>query len=351
MLRFVHIDRSCKINGCTTLSLLLAEALVARGHEYAYAARGGPLSGAFASVGARRVRTLCRPINRWQVARYLRGRDHDVFLCSGRGQTDMALDFAEAAGRASICLLHDPLRPGDTLGRMLRPDALVTFERPIRSDLLALGVPPERITLLPRPVRSRPLGPPVEDAFVVACVGRLSGNKWPTARCILHSAPRLAGAIDNLEMDFVGTGIMRRAAAGLAREANRACGRQVVRMVGQTTDPLAWMERAHVVVAGGYTCLEAIYNCRRGIAAGYGWFGAVTPANLREALDRHFGDRCDTPCSSEEFEDTVLGIYRASGRAGDDPDVLTLREALPDDHSSQACAAAIEALALRLVAG
>jgi hypothetical protein len=351
VLRFVHIDRSCKINGCTTLSLLLAEALVARGHEYAYAARGGPLSGAFVSAGARRVRTLCSPINRWQIARHLRDRDYDVLLCSGRGQTDTALDLARVAGRPSICLLHDPLRPRDTLGRMLRPDALVTFERPIHSDLLALGVPPERITLLPRPVRSRPLGPPAHDAFAIACVGRLSANKWPTARCILSSAPRLARAIGNLRMDFVGTGIMRRAAAALACEANRACGTQVVRIVGQTTDPLAWMERAHVVVAGGYTCLEAIYNCRRCIAAGYGWFGAVTPANLREALDCHFGDRCETPCSSERFEDTVLGIYRASGRGEGDHGALALREALPDDHSPQACAAAIEALASRLVAG
>jgi hypothetical protein len=349
-MRFIYIDRSCKVNGCTTFVLLLGEALVKRGHEFIYAARGGPLSPQFEQVGAQHLKTLCKPFNKWQIDRHLRSHPQDVFLCSGRGQTVTALKLAEAHRRPSICFVQDPLRPEDTLEVMMRPNALVTPEAQVYADLLKLGVPAEKATLIPRPIRARELAPPPVAGFSLLFIGRLSENKWAAPRALVEAVPGIHKEIPELRVSIVGTGAKLKAIAALAGEANRECGSQVIEVVGQTLDPLGWMERANLVVAGGYACMEAVYNGRPAIAAGYGWFGPVERGSVAAAVDCHFGDRREKHHEAKWMRDAVIAVHNALQDPTAAARYTDLRGEFAEDHSPDACAQTVEKLAAELIA-
>ena len=343
-MRIIYLDRNCKIHGVTTFVLCLAEAMVKRGHEFTYAARGGPLAPLFHQAGARLLRTLPRPANRWQVARHLRRHAYDVLLCTGRGQTDVALEVAEEAGLPAICIFQDPLEAGDTLERLMRPAALVSLEPPIHDAILALAVPPERAVFLPRPIRTRPLGPPPEGEFAVSYIGRLSGWKQIVPQCMIAAAPEIAAEVPNLRINVVGGGTKYGAVKAAAREANRTIGREVVRMRGVSLDPLGWMEKSHIVVAGGYACMEALYNGRAGIGAGFGWFGPVSREQVRQGVALHFGDRSEIVNDPKRMRDAIVEMYRALRDPEQAREYVGLRGEFADDHSPEAIAERVEAL-------
>ena len=348
-MRIIYFDRNCKIHGATTFVLCLSEALVKRGHEFTYAARGGPLAPLFRQAGARLLTTQSKPINRWQVARHMRGHAYDVLFCSGRGQTDVAISLAAEAGLPAICFFQDPLEPGDTLERLLHPAALVSVEPPIHESVLALGVPAERAIFLPRPIRARPFGPPPDNEFSVSYIGRLSGWKQIVPPCMIAAAPEIAAEVPGLRINIVGGGSKYRAVRAAARAVNSAIGREVVRMRGITLDPLGWMERSHVVVAGGYACMEALYNGRAGIGAGFGWFGPVSRGHVEEGVALHFGDRSQIVNDPRRMRDALVEMYRALGDPEQARQYVGLREEFVDDHSPEAIAATVERLCEKVI--
>jgi glycosyltransferase involved in cell wall biosynthesis len=351
-MHFVYVDRSCKLSGGTTYVLLLAQGLTQRGHQFTYAARGGPLSGMLAEVGARHLRTLSWPLNVPHIAWYLRRHPCEVMMCSGRGRArEAALGLARKLGLPCIAFLHDPLQPHTTLEELLRPTALVTMERPIYQAALEIGVPAERIRLWPRPIRSRALQPPAEDSFRVVYMGRLSHHKYPSAEALIAAVPELVRELKELRVSIVGKGTKLPTIRARADEVNQECGREVVEVVGETLDPLGWMERAHVVVAGGYTCMEALYTGRPALASGYAWMGPVSRENFAAAASSHFGDRAEQPPTPEKMAAGIREMYQALQEPNRKDRLLPRPEWFDEDHSIEGTARLVEELARELTEG
>jgi hypothetical protein len=351
-MHFVSVDRSCKISGVTAYLLLAAQKLVERGHQFTLAARPGALSSAFEEAGATYVRTAFWPFNVPPIERFLRHQPADIFLCCARGRARRAaLALARRHGRPCLCLLHDPLWPHQTREELLQPTALATMERPIYDQVLALGVPPERVRILPRPVRQRPMSPPPADGFHIVHLGRLSEAKAPSAVALLEATPDLSAAIPGLVISIVGGGGKLEAVRSLATATNTRCGRQVVQVVGETLDPLLWLEQANLMIAGGYSCLEALYNGRPAIGSGFAWFGPIQREDAAAAIAAHFGDRAAEPASRERMRDAVLQVREALSEPARAAAYTPQRDWFPEDHSGEYTAAALEAIATELLAG
>ena len=350
-MHFVDVERSCKVSGGTTYLLLLAQGLAERGHQFTLAAREGALSSSFAEAGARYLRTWCWPFSIPQISSYLRDRPADVFLCSGRGRARLAaLSLAERFRRPCICSLHDPLWPGQTLPDMLRPTALVALEEPIYEGLLALGVPAERVHLWPRPVRCRELSTPPAEGFQVLHLGRLSESKWHSAAALIEAIPGLLEAVPDLRVTIVGGGGKLATVRQLAAAANARCSREVIAAVGEMLDPLSWIERANLVVAGGYACLEALYNGRPALGSGFGWFGPVTRGRMAEAVAQHFGDRSPEEGSASRMRQAILELREALRDPQSAGPYLPRPDWFSEDHSPAGTALLMETLAAELVA-
>lgn len=347
-MHFVDLERDCSINGATTYLALLAQGLTERGHDYTYASRDGAFRDGLRQAGARVLKTAPWPVNIPQVAWHVWRRPADVYLCAGRGRSRYtALYLARTRRRPCICILHDPMMAGQTREEMLRPSVLVTFEAPIREACLQLGVPAERVRLWPRPVRTHPLGAP-GPGFEVLHLGRLADGKARSAMALVAGVEELLGAIPDLHITIAGGGEDSARVAAQAAAVNAQAGRTVVQAVGQVLDPLTWIERAHVVVAGGYSCLEALVNGRPAVASGFQWLGPITADNCGPAAALHFGDRATEPHSVPAMAQAIRTVHDSLRAAPGESPYLPRGSWLPEDHSVAHTAQLMEDLAREL---
>jgi hypothetical protein len=152
----------------------------------------------------------------------------------------------------------------------------------------------------------------------------------------------------DLRISIIGGGSGARRVRRSAAAVNRRCGRHVIDVRGFTLDPLSELEQASIVVGGGYTCLEAVYNGRPAIGAGFGWYGPVDRDGLSDAYNAHFGDRYCEPCGASLVAVTVLEIIEALADDSEHPDIIGHKGWFELDHDPGAHARRMEALVAEL---
>jgi hypothetical protein len=112
-------------------------------------------------------------------------------------------------------------------------------------------------------------------------------------------------------------------------------------------DPLAYIESSHLVVAGGYSCLEALCNGRPAIASGFGWLGPIHRGNVGQAETAHFGDRSDQPPSPQLVAEALTTVYDSLTRG--EKTYLPQPEWMRTDHSIWHTASLMEELAMEML--
>jgi len=270
-------------------------------------------------------------------------------LCSARGPGRYAaLGTAERLGLPCLCFAHDPLKSDLATAELLRYTALVTFEAPVYESMRERGLPEERLHLWPRPVRVADLQPAPTEVFRVLHLGRLSRLKAQSALALIAATPDLAQAIPGLEIVIVGGGGKGRLVAQAAAAMNERCGRQVVRCTGPSLDPLGCIEQSNLVVAGGYSALEALYNGRPAILSGFGWLGPATAASVPEAVNLHFADRSPARSNPGLVTASVITVYNALRSESEGREYLPSRSWFPQDHTPDHGAQLLERLAQQL---
>ncbi len=349
-LRFCLVGRDCSISGGTTYLLMLAEGLLQRGHDVTVAAGGGRALPCFRSMGAEHLWIPPPPLGRGSLPALLRRRQVDAVICSGRGRSlQMSVAAARATSTACICIVQDHLTDGQTATDFAGVDRLVALEEPIHEQLIARGISEERVILRPRPVRSRPMGQLPGTPPHALWMGRLSGNKAWSARALISALPLLVERFETLQVSIVGDGSGARRVRAEAQAVNRALRQAAISVDGFTLDPLSTLERATVVIGGGYTCLETLYNGRPAIAAGFGWFGPVSRERLPAGYDAHFGDRYCEQCGAETMADAVADVLGQMDGAGAGPKYTPTRDWFELDHSPHTHACDIENLVRELL--
>ncbi len=356
-MHFLLTKRACEVAGDTTYLLMLAEGLVERGHRVTMAAAPGGLSPRFRDIGADLMVLPPHPLLgptlklRYSKHWHFMKKQVDAIICTGRGPARWAAyDLANSLGVPCVCTLQDHSEPRQSPEEYDRPDAVVTVEQPIYTSAIKFGVPEEKISLWPRPVRSAKFRPAPSGNFSMLWMGRMSGRKAWSAKTLLDAVPILFNKIPNLRITLVGEGSKR---GQLVRMADKLCdkfGQESVQVQGFTTRPLKKIESANLVVGGGYTCLESLYNGRPAIAAGFGWQGVMTAEEIPRGYDLHFGDRTFEPTNSVVLAEAVMVVQESLASDGQQSPFLPDRSWFTIDHSLNGQAQRMEELVKELIA-
>lgn len=271
---------------------MLAEGLASRGHRVTFAAGPGRMASRFRRVGADVWTLPPQPLAAPLLKRWARHACIDTVVTAGRGALRFAA-YEAAASVNAVCVasLQDHIEAGQSVEEFERCDAVIAVEQPIIDRAADLGVPTHKLAVWPRPVFQRDLGSAPKEGFPILWMNRMSGSKAWSGEVLLAAAPTLAKQMPDVRITLVGGGSKASKLRTLARKANRTIGRRCVTIEGFTSDPLAKMSQAALVIGGGYTALEALYNGRPAIAAGFGYQGPITQQTITDGYDRHFGDR------------------------------------------------------------
>lgn len=334
-MRVLLCNRDCQISGGTTYLLMLAEGLAQLGHEVTLAAGVGMVAERFKRLGVRRVLTLGGPLSSWSVQREAARCAPDAVVYGGRGSCrDLAVMAVRQTGAVGVCVLQDHVKSAAEARALNAAHAVIALERPIYEQALAAGARPEALHVWPRPVLGgAPLPPAPHRPFRVLWMGRMSGHKGWSAATLIEAAPSLCDHIENLQIQIIGGGSRARRVRRAARAMNAQLGAPVIQTRGPTNDPLAAMRDASLVVGGGYTCLEALYNHRPAVACGFEWMGPVTRERIDTAYDEHFGDRSSGRTDAAGLTAAVCDVHDAllSGDERYSPS----RDWFPVDHSTR----------------
>ncbi|TWT42488.1 glycosyltransferase [Botrimarina hoheduenensis] len=342
------VKRDASVAGDTTYLLMLAEGLIGRGHRVSFAAGPGRLASRFRRIGARVWLTPPGPLATPLLKLWARRAGVEAVVTAGRGSLRFAAyTAAEALALPCVVTLQDHIEEGQSIEEFERCAAVVAVEQPIVDRAAALGVPHEKLAVWPRPVFERALGIAPTEGFPILWMNRMSGSKAWSGEALIRAAPEIVRRIPAARITLVGGGSRSRVLRRLARQTNLTIGRQVLRVEGFTLDPLGKMAGAALVVGGGYTALEALYNGRPTLAAGFGYQGPITAADIPAAYDRHFGDRQPgggsfSRATADELADAVLAVHTARER------YKPRRDWFPLDHSLDGQARRLEELLQRV---
>ena len=153
----------------------------------------------------------------------------------------------------------------------------------------------DKLRWLPTPVADEliaqePALPPA-DSFVLVSGNRASRLKGQGVLAILDLVPRLTQAIPAFQFVILGGGSLTSDCRSRARALNRQHGREVVNVVGLTSEPYRYMRQGHCVIGSAHVAHEALALGRHLIACGFKGFPRyVSPGNLEECLAGNFGD-------------------------------------------------------------
>lgn len=344
-MRLLLVKRDASVAGDTTYLLMLAQGLVERGHEVILASGPGKLAKRFRQLGVRRWLMPPHPLGMPLLKRRAAGAGVDAVVTTGRGGLRWtAYEVANQLRVPCIATLQDHIEQGQPIDEYDHADAVVAVERPIVDRAIELGVPRDKLALWPRPVFERELGPAPTVGFPVLWMNRMSGSKAWSAKTLLEALPAIHDRAPGLRFTLVGGGSK---AFGVRRQAsavNRRLGLRVAEVRPFTLDPLGAMAQASLVVGGGYTCLEAIFNGRPAIAAGFGYLGPMTADRIQEGYDRHFGDRKCPRCGPDELADAVCTAHESLTEQGALSPFMPDRSWFTLDHSLDGQARRLEEL-------
>ena len=90
--------------------------------------------------------------------------------------------------------------------------------------------------------------------------------------------------------------------------------------------------------------MEALFHGVPVVAAGYQWFGRVTPENLAQATACNFGDAVSTrtPVSAELLQNAVKEVLHARNSSSGDAELAAISARLRGEHSIDVVARELE---------
>ena len=130
------------------------------------------------------------------------------------------------------------------------------------------------------------------DRHLLLHVSRLSSTKGAVALALLESIDLILRSWPKAQVVVIGEGPLRGAVEEKAKEINEKWG-PVVAVKDFTDDIVTWYNAADMVVGEGRVAIETLACCIPVVAIrnGQTFFGAVTPANLTEAMAVNFDGR------------------------------------------------------------
>lgn len=317
IMRILFCNEAFIIDGVASYNLYLSSALQQAGHDVAVVGRWGGLRGFQRRHRHSDVTVLQRPVIKADSPLLIKqavGFNPDILFTDSRRSFPLAQRIRKQTDAKIITVFHDPPQHERTGIRSISSllsgsDIWIAPEKPIYEQLLPIAEDlPVRFIQRPITGMVTPTPLPPKDPFHVLCLGRLSRWKSPGLKAIVEYANKLKSEIPTLQITVVGGGRRRLNFWLLAQKANARAGKRFVTIAGTQTDPQPWIKNATVVCAGATAAIEAILSGRPALAFSGYWMGLVTPKNLKEGIDTHFGERTGSFHVKEDPKVVVRGL-------------------------------------------
>lgn len=151
------------------------------------------------------------------------------------------------------------------------------------------------------------------DDFCVVGISRMDKDRSLAAKQLISIAPRLLEKIPNLKILIVGGGNDEEEAHRLADIANKACGKEIVKLAGARTDINKLVAVSSLFVGVSRAALEAMAAGKNTIVAGNeGYIGLFDEQCLKVGIDTNFCCRgCDETTENRIYEDVIKYYNKA----------------------------------------
>ncbi|MBI3909335.1 MAG: glycosyltransferase family 4 protein [Armatimonadetes bacterium] len=291
-MRILYVGRNAKIGGGSTFRLNIGRGMLARGHDVAIAALGGPMVARYQKAGIRYHWIPPFTICSGMLARAIRRHKVELVHASNTTAGDLALRGCQSAGVPFVVSLHNTITRREAQHPCLKEARqIIVFDTGAAASAgkFTHEFNTSKIVRVPRPVEHRSVDPDKISPLHVAYVARLSSRKGKVALSVIEAFGGFAREHPGARLTILGDGSMRNEviqhAARVVRDAD--CEIQVR---GPVIDPHVMLETAGVLIGAGYAALEAVMQGRAVIGAGFKGYGVVTEANVLDAIECNFGD-------------------------------------------------------------
>lgn len=296
------------LGGAETHVVSLARGLARRGLPVTVVSAGGRLLERLQADGVRHRRITLNSRSPIALKRALSGvkaamreESPDVLHAHARIPAWVAdLARRDAGSPPLVTTYHGTYNAGWFWRRMSRwGDMAIAVSPEVREHLIhRLGVPPDRVTVIPNGVDTDHFRPAEPDAGpdgtgrpLIVHLSRLDEVIAP-ALALCEAVPRLADRWAGVTALILGGGRRAGEVARRAEAVNARLGREAVHLLGPTPDPLPHLASADAVVAAGRAALEAMACARPVVVAGAGGLaGAVRPDRSESLARTNFSGR------------------------------------------------------------
>ena len=321
------------IGGAETHILELSRELAARGHEVTVASSGGAYVEELTKNSIRHVEL---PLNTKRIShairsyrglkKLIREERFDVVHAHARIPAFICAMLQKKMGFRFVTTTHgvyDPSLLWRLLSRWGQYSLAVSDD--VRDYLIKYyDIPKNRITVTINGIDTEKFSPDADSSSVTDVMGDVKGHRIlylgrldrevsHVAFMLISVAPRIAELYPDATVTVVGAGTSFEEIKARAEEANRAAGREIVRLTGARTDVREFMAAADLFVGVSRSALEAMAAGTPVVLAGsQGYLGIFGKEKLTDALDTNFTCREKGDASAEAIFEDIKTLFSAS---------------------------------------
>ena len=349
-MKIAFVTRNCRVGGPATFTYRAGMGLLARGHEVHIFAQGGGMAQRMKRAGIQVHIGAPSPLNRLNLLWNFRGDFDVIHACNSTAGDDVCWALKRLKTQTPWVMSVHGVLPPSVKSAAQNPSfgaarELIAFDQTALKRLEALPDLGRRVSHVPRPVEKREMPIQSGEKRDLVMISRLSKSKGKGALAAIEALEKRREFGGKLVI--VGDGTLLPKIQKRAAQANLQAGKTLVEVLGAQTDPFPTMAGAAGVIGTAYVALEALFHEIPVVAAGYEGYGAVTSANLRDAVDCNFGDSLPgkhleiTPDLLADGLQQVLGHFQTVAGKNE---LHSMRLELEKEHSIESVAARLEAI-------
>ncbi|MBQ4290807.1 MAG: polysaccharide pyruvyl transferase CsaB [Clostridia bacterium] len=326
MAKILMTAMSLGIGGAETHVLEIATVLSRLGESVTVASAGGVFADLLKTRGIRHIqapldsRNLGSMIRSYRILdRLLREETFDVVHAHARIPALISARLAKKHGIRFVTTAHYPFRVTGLLRRLSQwGERTIAVSEDIRAYLVReYGLCPDNITVTVNGIDTgfyTPPAPGKKEPFPrIVSVSRLDADRSAPAHALCALAPRLASLFPGVRIELAGDGDDLPALRAEADAANRAAGRETVRLTGPLSDVRELLSGASVFVNVSRAALEAMAMAVPVILAGNeGYLGIFRPSGLSRALESNFCCRGCEPLTPDRLLSDLVAVLSLS---------------------------------------
>jgi len=342
---------SLDVGGAETHVYDLARELARLGHEVSVASSGGEIARRLARCGVRHIkmRFFTRGVSLglrdcFRLCRIVKREGFDIIHAHSRRAAFVGERIARRAQIPFVTTAHARFSVSPIKKYMSRWGYYVSAVSEDIAEYLSreYGISPERISVIPNGVDTSRFAPDDKERERgerrIVFVSRLDTDCSAAAYLLCRMSERLSLRYGRIKISIVGGGSEYGALSLIAAHMNRIVGYPAVELCGGVSDVREVLRGADAFVGVSRAAIEAMSMGVSTVLAGNeGFFGIVTPENIKRAAEDNFCGREAVRLDETLLFDAVVGVLDLPPEVAD-AERRAVRRYIVKEHSAAECA-------------